>query len=127
MTRKQLIIYLLFFSWFVYNVHRCWNNTAPLYTKPFPFDNSYEITWHWYVYMLLKDTSYLIILSAVWLYVTSNLKKDKDILGAFSAILIVQIIEIPHYLLWARHNEIVLSVEGLVLMWSAYKVMTKKY
>lgn len=126
MKKKQLIIGLLFLSWFVYNAHRFWNNSPITFTKPFPFDVSYEITWHWYIYMLLKDISYLIILFALRLYVNANFKKDKEIIGAFSAVFFVQIIEIPHYILSARHTEWVLLLEGMILIRSAYRIMTRK-
>lgn len=127
MNRRGYMILLLFLSWVLYNMHRIWNNTQPVLTHPFPLDPGYEITWHWYIYMLLKDLSYLFILWALWLYITRNGKKDNTIIGVFNAVLFVQIIEIPHYLLWARHSEVVLFFEGCILIRSGYKLIRKKY
>jgi hypothetical protein len=58
--------------------------------------------------------------------VNANFKKDKEIIGAFSAVFFVQIIEIPHYILSARHTEWVLLLEGMILIRSAYRIMTRK-
>lgn len=127
MNRKAYILTLLYLSWGMYNVHRFWNNTEPVYVYPFPLDKDYEVTWHWYIYLLLKDLSYLLILLALWLYVSRGMRKDKEIMGVFGAVFVVQLIEIPHYLLWARHSEQVLFIEGLILVWSAVKLLRIKY
>jgi hypothetical protein len=125
MSRKLYIITLLFLSWILANVHRIWNNTMPVNTNPFPFDKDYTITWHWYIHSILKDISFLSILIGLWLYVNSNLKRDRGIILIFGAILVNYIIDIPHYILWARHSETVLTIQGLIMLIAAYKLFVK--
>lgn len=126
MNRKAYIILLLIASWVLYNVHRIWNNTEPVYTKPFPFDRDYPVTWHWYIYMILRDLSHISVLSALWLYVDRGYKRDASIIRTFTVIFLIQIIEVPHYLLSARHTEWVLALEGVALIWVGYKLIRKK-
>lgn len=95
-------------------------------THPFPLDPEYGVTWHWYIYMLLKDISYLVIFLALWLYMHSSLKRDRQVLSAFGAIFVVQLTEIPHYLLIARHSEGVLLLQGIYLIGIALKILFKK-
>ena len=107
-------------------MHRLWNNTAPEYINPFPFDKDYTITWHWYVHTILKDISYLSVLLAMWLYLGSNMKRERDILTAFAAVFMTYVIDLPHYLLTARHSELVLLVQGLILLVAALKILSRK-
>lgn len=122
MKRKWFIVILLFASWIVVNIHRVWNNTEPVETYPFPFDKGYPVTWHWYIHTILKDVSYLLIMLAMWLYIRSNLRRDKAVITAFSAIFLTTISDLPHYILAARHSEAVLAAQGAILLYAALKI-----
>lgn len=122
MNRKAYIIVLLFLSWGIGNIHRIWNNTDPVYTNPFPFDRDYPVTWHWYIHTILKDVSVLSVLLALWLYVTGNFRRDKGISTIFGAIFVIQLTDLPHYILAARHSEVVLAIQGAILLYAALKI-----
>ena len=126
MTRKLYIILLLFLSWVITNLHRLWNNSPVVFTNPFPLDKEYQLTWHWYIYSILDAISTAIIFFSLWLYINSNMKKDKDVLRTFGAIFANYLIDIVHYVLCARHNELILSIEGLIIVWAAYKLFVKR-
>ena len=122
MTRKGYILILLFLSWIVGNIHRILNNYEPIEGYWFPLDPKYKCSWHWYVHTILKDISFTTILVAVWCYVRSNLKRDKSITWTIGTVLLVQITDLPHYLLWARHSEVVLAIQGGIMLYSAIKI-----
>lgn len=126
MNRKSYILTLLFTSWLVNNLHRALNNLPIRYIHPCPLDKKYEVSWHWYVHFTLKDISYIFIFLAVWLYATSNMKKEKDVIFAFGALLVVQISDLFHYLLWARHNEWILLAQGVIIISTAAVIKFKK-
>lgn len=126
MNRKAYILTLLFASWLVANLHRALNNMPVKYIYPCPLDKQYEVSRHWYIHFVLKDTSYILIFLAVWLYITSNMKKDKDVMVSFGALFIVQASDLFHYLLWARHNEWVLLLQGAIIIAAAAVIKFKK-
>lgn len=119
MTRKGAIILLLFLSWVIGNIHRLWNNTEPVITHPFPYDKDYPVTWHWYIHTILKDVSFLSISFALWLYIRSNMRRDRDVIIAFGAVFLNQIIDLPHYILAARHSEKTLDLQGAIMLGAA--------
>lgn len=126
MNRKLYILMLLFSSWLVANLHRGLNNLPVKYIHPCPLDKQYEVSRHWYIHFVLKDISYIFIFLGVWLYLTSNMKKDKDVVVAFGALFFVQILDLIHYLLWARHNEWVLLLQGAIITAAAAVIRFKK-
>lgn len=126
MRRKSIILILLFSSWFIANIHRGWNNIPVKDIYPFPCRPEDIVTLHWYVHFILKDISYIFIFLSFWLYVTSLLKRDKDIIISFGAIFAVQIIDFFHYILYARHNEYILTAQGLIMIGAALIIRLKK-
>jgi ABC-type iron transport system FetAB permease component len=106
----------------VINIHRAWNNTEPVEGYWFPLDPDYKCTWHWYIHTILKDISFLLILFALWLYARSGMKRDKSVVWALGTVLIVQLIDLLHYVLWARHSEVILALQGGIMLYSAIKV-----
>lgn len=126
MNKKQFIIFLLFASWLVSNLHRALNNMPVKQIHPALMDASYEVSKHWYVHFILKDISYIFIFYSIWIYINSSLKRDKDIIFSFLAIFISQCADLIHYLLWARHNELFLCVQGLFMIGSAIAVRYNK-
>lgn len=126
MNRKAYILFLVFASWLVLNLHRVLNNMPVREIHPCPMDSDYEVTIHWYAHFVLKDVSYIMIFLAIWLYITSNLRKDKDVILAFWALFVVQVSDIFHYLLWARHNEWFLLFQGVIIVAAAVVIKFKK-
>lgn len=126
MNRKSYILALLFLSWIVANMHRAWNNIPIQVIHPIPFERSYEITFHWYAHFILKDISYILIFLSILLYINSHLKRDKDVLICFGAVFVIQMTDLIHYILFARHNEYVLFLQGLIMLSAALIILLKK-
>jgi hypothetical protein len=128
MSKKSFILILLFSSWFLSNVHRAWNNLPVKKIHPALciFEPDYEVTIHWYAHFILKDISYILIFYSIWIYINSALRKDADVLLCFGAIFLVQCMELPHYLLAARHSEWVLLFQCLLIITVAVLIRTKK-
>lgn len=123
MMRKHVILFLLFLSWPVNNVHRLWNNCAPNKIYPFPADPDYWKDIQWYIHDIGEIICYIFIFMAIWLYINSHLKKDRDIRILFGAIFTNQLIDLPHYLISARHSEYILAAEGAILLYAALKIL----
>lgn len=121
MTRKIIIILLMLGHWVIINIHRAWNNLPSRELHPFPLDKSYPMSWHWYIHFILKDISILMLLLAAYIYMHSSviIKRDKDIARMFGCMVIVYTSDIIHFLGWARHSEIVLSIQGLFILLNA--------
>jgi hypothetical protein len=126
MNRKAYILLLIYGSWAVINIHRVWNNMAIEYVHPAPLDPSYEATKHWHYHVILKDVSVLMLMMAAYLYMSGNIRKDKDISRSFGAMVIVWISDIVHYLIWARHSEMVLSLQGMFLLITVTFILIRK-
>lgn len=126
MNKKQFIIFLLFSSWLVSNLHRSLNNMPVKQIHPALLDASYEVSKHWYVHFILKDISYIFIFYSVWVYINSSIKRDRDIIFSFFVIFISQIADLIHYVLWARHNEWFLLFQGIFMIISAILVRYNK-
>jgi hypothetical protein len=52
-----------------------------------------------------------------------GIKRDKDIMAMFGAVLINQVIDLPHYLWSGRHSEWVLFIESIILVGAAIKII----
>lgn len=126
MNRKLYILLLLFSSWLVINLHRVLNNVPVKDIYPCPLDTAYKVSIHWYAHFVLKDISYIMIFLALWLYITSNMRKDKDVIVAFGSLFIVQVSDLLHYLLWARHSEWALLFQGIFIIAAAAVIKFKK-
>lgn len=116
MNRKVLIIVLLCLSWPVNNLHRLLNGYPETWGYWFPFNKSYKEELQWHVRAIGEDISYLCIFTAIWLYITAFKRKYSDINLIFTGILIVQAIDLLHYLGWHRQSEIIVMAESLVFL-----------
>jgi hypothetical protein len=123
MSRKRAILGLLFLSWPVNNLHRLWDNSPAKRLYWFPGDKSYWSDIQWYVHDIGECLCYIFILLGFWLYINSNLKRDKDVRILFGAVLVNQLIDLPHYLWSHRHTEWILAVQGFIVLLAAGKVM----
>lgn len=124
MRRAPLIQYLLVLSWPVNLIHRIWNNYAPYKANWFPFDDK-VCDIQWYVHDLCGIISYCFIFLAAWLYINSLrngfLTRGKAILRLFGTIFLLQFVDLPHYILFAKHSEVVLTLEGFAMIWVVVK------
>lgn len=125
MTRKGIIIVLLFASWPINSIHRLWNNRPADIGHWYLFEKSYSEDIQWYVHDICQCVYILFILTAIWLHITSHKKRDSDVNYIFGAILINHIIDIFHYIGWHRRSELMLAVEGCVLLYAAIKIFLK--
>jgi uncharacterized membrane protein len=61
----------------------------------------------------------------MWLYITGHKKRDSDISTMFGAILVTHILDIVHYIGWHRRNELILALEGTIMLYAAFKIFLK--
>jgi len=125
-TRKSIILLLLILSWPINNIHRLWSSSSkgPMYW--FPGDKKYWTGVQWYVHDLCEAVCYLFILLSAWLYITSNMKRDRDVTMMFGAVVINQCLDIPHYLWSARHSEWMLVLQGVIMLYAAVKILSRR-
>jgi len=122
MRRKHYILILLFLWWPVNNLHRLWNNSPARRVECFLFTSAWEDI-QWYIHDLCQTVSYALIFWGIWLY--TGIKKDSDIVSVISSLLVIQIIDVVHYMGWHRRSEAILAVEGLILAFIALKIFIK--
>lgn len=120
--KNKLIIWLLILWRPVSLIHRMWNNSPPYYIHPFPFyytKDGYEV--QWYIYDVCNIVSYLMISIALWIYIKSYLTKMAEIERLFTSIVIIQIIDLIHYILYFCQSDYVLVLESLVMLFTILK------
>ncbi len=126
-NRKIIILMLLCISWPVNNFHRLLNAYPETWGYWYPFNPECKEELQWHIRAIGEDVSYLCIFIAIWLYISSFKRQYSEIKLLFSGILIVQIIDLAHYLGWHRQNEIVLFIEALVFVIISLIILYKKY
>lgn len=123
LTKKGIILLLLSLSWPITCLHNIFTGQA----KVFWFLNN-EFEWfQWYFYHCFNMISYIFIFLAIWLYINSSMKKDKDIHLMFNALFINQTIDLIHYLLFRRQNDIIIFVQGIIILYTSIKVVVNQY
>lgn len=122
MRRKHYILILLFVWWPVNNFHRLWNNSPARHVEWFLFASTWEDI-QWYIHDLCQTVSYALIFWAIWLY--TGMKKDSDVVSVITGLLMIQLIDVFHYIGWHRRNEAILAIEGLILAFIALKIFIK--
>jgi hypothetical protein len=127
MSKKELIIILLAISWPVDNLHRLLNAHKECPGNWYPFAPKYIEDLQWYVHDVCQSLSYLCIFIAIQLYITSFLRKDADINLIFRSLLIVQVVDLFHYLGWHRTSEIMITLEGAIFLYTALKIVIKHH
>jgi len=116
---------LYFISWPVNSLHRLWNNSPAKPVYWYLYDNACYDDIQWYIHDVCQAIAYALIFTATWLYINSHYRKDKDVITVFGAILVVQCIDLVHYVGWHRKSEVILIIEGVVIMWAAVKIFLK--
>lgn len=112
--KKRLILILILLSWVVTLLHRVWNDDVAM-PVGFPF-NDIQTDIQWYLCDTGIMLSILCILGAFLLYVNSTLYKDKDVKILIQTISIVWVLDIVHYVLWFKQNELVLLCESIIVI-----------
>lgn len=125
MTRKALTILLLFISWPVNNIHRLLNNHQEVWGYWYPFNPSCKEELQWHIHSIFESVSYLCIFIALRLYTQTFKRKDRDIDDIFCSFLIIQVIDLFHYIGWHRRSEIILVLEGTIMLYAALKIFLK--
>jgi hypothetical protein len=123
--RKGYILILLFLSWPVDNLHRLLNDSTVRMNNWYPFNPKYVESVQWYTHDVCHAVAYLLILIAIWLYVQMPQRRDRDINTAISALLVIQAIDVIHYIGWHRQCELILSIEGLILIYASLNIVIK--
>lgn len=76
-----------------------------------------------YFYEVFNLTSYLFIFLAMWLYVNSSMRKDKDILLLLGANFINQVIDLPHFLICRRASDLVVIIQASIICYASVKIL----
>lgn len=124
MNRKDLILFLLLASW-------------PAGMLRYAFRGSQEVHYFilpelwdslsWYSYHITHIVTYIFIFFAMWLYMTSNMRKDKDVINVFTGLFIVQILDLPHYLLLRQQSLYFIIFQGLIILLFSLKIPIEKW
>lgn len=126
-SRRTLIFILLIISWPVNNIHRLLNNYPETWGHWFLFDPACSEELQWHVHTICECISYLCIFIGIRLYI-SQLKNRKWAIDAIiNCILIVQGMDLIHYLGWHRRSEIILTIEGLVFIITTFVILKKSH
>lgn len=104
--KAKLIISL---GWLISNLHRFWNNSTPVEINPFPYFDAFPITIQWYVFLLGSKLFPACILIAAYYGIR---KKDFTFIG------LVFVLELLNYFLWYSESEIILFLQGLLLLYT---------
>ncbi|MCW3466489.1 hypothetical protein [Chitinophaga nivalis] len=121
MNRKGVILILLALSWPITCLHRLWAGDEVIirwFASPELWDSA-----QWYFYHVFGYLSYAMVFFACWLYMGSNLKKDKDVMLLLSSLLVNQVIDIPHYMLFRRGSDVVVIIQAAIVLLAAGKVL----
>lgn len=110
--RNRLAEILLFLSWPICLIHRIWNNDPITPVRWIIFDKSVCEDFRWVlVYNELWLSSTLVI-AAILIMKTKTLA----IILLFRALLGIAIVDIINYWLWFRRKELMLTLEGLIMV-----------
>lgn len=125
MSKKGLILILLAASWPITCIAKIWAfDAAKVYW--FARNDIWDYK-NWYAYHLCNMSSYLLIFWAIWIYVNSSIRKDKDVLLLLGITTINQAIDIIHYLLFRRGNAIIAAIEGLLVLYGCVRILLTHY
>jgi len=70
----------------------------------------------WYVADIGMMASIVFLLAACLCYIASNLKKDESIFILILTYLVIQVLDIAHYILWFKRSEIVFYCENAIML-----------
>lgn len=126
--RSDLSIILLLLSWPVCLVHRFWNNSPASSVSWFVFPVKDEVTGElisqdiqYYVF----DTGNMLSFSFILLSFILLRKKTADYSLALGATFLISIIDIAHYWLWYKQNEVIVTLESLIMILTSLLIIIR--
>jgi hypothetical protein len=124
LRKRNIILLLLIISWPLSLLDRLWNGSPVNIIHPFVFAPEYWKDVQWFVHDLGYTSGYICILCGLWIYANSPflVRTDKGIKWMFKCVFVLQICDLPHYILWAKHNEIVLFLEGAYFLYCSLQL-----
>lgn len=124
MNRKQFILLLLKLSWPIGIIRKFFQGSQELHYFLFP-----ELwdTKSWYSYHIFHKISYACVFLALWLYMNSNMRKDKDVIAMFGGIFVIQLLDLPNYLLFRQQSRYFVLVQFLILLFCSLKSPIEKW
>lgn len=113
--RERIAIMLLFASFPVCVIHRMWNNVPIHPVRWIIFDKTVEEDFRWhFVYCELWISSFFVLVS----FLITN-RKTRKLQIALWSLIWVSVVDIVNYWLFFRRQELLLTLEGLIMLTSA--------
>jgi len=113
--RNRIAVILIFLSWPVCVVHRIWNNVPLANVKWIVFDKTVNQDFRWYcVYSELWISALFVLISFI-----ITRRKTRNLQIALWGVFWVSIVDIFNYWLFFRRNELMLTLEGLIMFVAA--------
>lgn len=110
--RNRIAAVLLWLTWPVCLINRLWNNSHFRPVRWILFDKTVRQDFRWYiVYNELWLSSFFVILAMLVMK-----SRTRAIILLSWSLFFVAIVDIVNYWLWFRRNEIMLGVEGLIMV-----------
>lgn len=120
-TKKDIVLILMSLSWPVTCISMLWANSfqeVHYFADPYIFDY-----FNWYIFNICNIISYILIFLAIWIYINSSLKKDKEVILIFGANLIVQLTDLIHYLMLRKTCRIITVIQATIIIYASLKVL----
>lgn len=125
MNRKSYILILLFLQWPLFNLYRLWGAAPRVELRPYLFCREVQ-SYQWHLRFLGDSVGYGLLLLAIWLYITANYKRDRDVLTVLGAVVINQFLDIFHYIGFNRHSEWLVFVQGFVMLFAGLILLDRQ-
>lgn len=129
LTREGVSLLFLFLSWPICLVHRYWNVAKPKRVDWFiikvhnPDGSHFTQDVQWYLY----DTGNMISTLCILLSFIIIKHKTPSYRIALNGILCISIIDIIHYWVCFKQNELIITMEGLIMILTASLITLRKW
>ena len=110
--RNRIAAVLLWLTWPVCIIHRAWNNEPLTPVRWIIFDKSVEQDFRWYIVYSELWLSATLVIAAVLIMKS----KTRTIVLLLWALFCISIVDIVNYWLWFRRSELMLTLEGLIMV-----------
>ena len=117
--KERIALGLVFLSWPVCIVNRCWQN-APFHpVRWIIFDKTVNQDFRWYfVYNELWLSAFFALVAFLIID-----RKTRKLQIALWSVFWVSIVDIINYWLWFRRNELALTSEGIIMLFGAILIL----
>jgi len=107
---------LLYLAWPVTNIHRIWNN-APVREVNWFLASDQQQDVQWYVYLTGLMLAPVMVLAAVLIFILLDQRSTaQSFLVSISCLLVVGILDIVNYWVWAGHEDSMMFIQCELLM-----------